>query len=276
MTGELQQSSASESAPLTLVVGEGDAVRRIAYRTSPLPPGQADANRPGLIWLPGLRSDMRSTKATALASWAPDRGFALTRFDYSGHGESSGRFEDAVISDWVEETRAVLTQVTTGPQILIGSSTGGHVALVVLRRLQREAPEQAARIKGLVLIAPAFDLTEELMWAKFPEDGRKAILEAGHWDMPSAYGEPYRITKAFIEDGRTDLIRPDPFDPGVPIRILQGVQDDAVPVEHTRQLPDILPGGHVHITEIPDGDHRLSRDQDIALLFREIETVAAA
>ncbi|MEL7047855.1 MAG: alpha/beta hydrolase [Pseudomonadota bacterium] len=252
--------------PQTLKVGTAAKSRSIAYRQNP---SKRDDGL-GLIWLAGLKSDMLSTKASALAEWAPLQGLGLTRFDYSGHGESSGRFEDAVISDWVEEAGTILEKVTTGPQILVGSSTGGQVGLVLLRQLLRSAPEQASRIKGLVLIAPAWDLTEELMWAKFPEDGRQAILQQGYYDMPSDYGEPYRITRAFIEDGRRDLIKPDPFNPGCPIRVLQGVLDDAVPVDHTRALPDILLGDWVHITEIPEGDHRLSRPEDIELLFSEV------
>ncbi len=260
----------NEAPAKTIAVGSGQTARAIAYRLQP----SSRADGLGLVWLPGLKSDMVSTKATALAKWAPQHGLGLTRFDYSGHGESSGRFEDAVISDWVEEARAVFETLTTGPQILVGSSTGGHVALVLLRRLLREAPDQAKRIRGLVLIAPAWDLTEELMWKKFPEDARRAIQEAGYYDMPSDYGEPYRITREFIADGRTDLLSLDPFDPGVPVHVLQGALDDAVPIEHARRMGDVVLGNRIHITEIPDGDHRLSRDEDIALLFREVLEVS--
>ncbi|MEO1205274.1 MAG: alpha/beta hydrolase [Pseudomonadota bacterium] len=262
--------SSPNDEPQTLQVGSGEKSRTIAHRT--IPSKREDGL--GLIWLPGLKSDMVSTKATALAEWAPRHDLGVTRFDYSGHGISSGRFEDAVISDWVEEACAILQATTSGPQMLLGSSTGGHVALVLLRRLLREAPDDAARIRGLVLIAPAWDLTEELMWAKFPEDARKAIFDQGYYDMPSEYGEPYRITRAFIEDGRLDLIKPDPFNPGCPVRVLQGVLDDAVPVDHTRMLPEVLTGKWVHLTEIEDGDHRLSRPQDIELLFSEVLKLA--
>ncbi|MEM1372662.1 MAG: alpha/beta hydrolase, partial [Pseudomonadota bacterium] len=230
--------------------------------------------KPSIIWLAGLKSDMLSTKATALADWAPTRGMGLTRFDYSGHGESSGKFEEALISHWVEEAMCVLEQLTAGPQILVGSSTGAHVALVLLRRLIQKKSMYADRIKGLVLIAPAWDLTEELMWKTFPDDGRKAIETQGFYDMPSDYGEPYRITRAFIEDGRRDLIRPDPFDPGRPVEVLQGLLDDAVPAPHARELASVLHGDWVRLTEIADGDHRLSRDPDIELLFEAIERVA--
>lgn len=254
----------------TMEVGSGDAARTIAYRLQPA----TRADGLGLIWLPGLKSDMVSTKATALAQWAPKHGFGLTRFDYSGHGESSGRFEDAVISDWVEEARAVLERLTTGPQIILGSSTGGHVALVLLRRLLREAPDEAARIKGLVLIAPAWDLTEALMWAR-ATDEQKAHLERDGWyDLPSDYGDPYRITKRFIEDGRTELLSDAPFDPGIPIHVLQGALDDAVPLDHTRRMGEVVLGDRIRLTEIPDGGHSLSRDEDLALLFREVERVA--
>ena len=151
--------------PQIITVGEGGRQRKIAYLSSP--PRASGA--PGVLWLIGLKSDMATTKAEALAQWTAERGLGFTRFDYSGHGQSEGDFEDATISDWLEEAEAVFRQVTTGPQIIVGSSTGGHVALLLLRRLMKRAhPEDAERVTGLVLIAPAWDLTEELMWKVFP------------------------------------------------------------------------------------------------------------
>ena len=253
-----------------LEVGKSDHRRKIAYLTQPArAPGAT-----GLIWLLGLKSDMVSTKATALAEWAPKNGFGLTRFEYSGHGSSSGDFAKATISDWLEETRAVLQQLTTGPQILIGSSTGGHIALILLRDLLQKNDSLAQRIKGLVLIAPAWDLTEELMWNKFPDDAKRDLMEKGFYDMPSEYGEPYRISSNFIEDGREHVLARKPFDPGRPIKILQGLEDTAVPAEHTRELLTFIKRDWVELIEIPDGEHRLSRPQDLELLFEEIKNVA--
>ena len=256
----------SETEPQFQNVGEGARQRRIAFIASP----GREAARPSLVWLAGLKSDMISTKAAALAAWAAERDLAMTRFDYSGHGRSSGRFEDAVVGDWLEEARAVFTRITRGPQILVGSSTGGHVALLLLRELLATAPEEAARIAALVLIAPAWDLTEELMWNEFDAEARRELMENGVFHRPSAYGEPYTITRRFIEEGRNHLFAGRPFDPGRPVVILQGVQDADVPVAHARRLAGFLTGGWARLIEVADGEHRMSRPQDLALLFDEI------
>ena len=253
-----------------LDVGEGDKRRRIAY----LHAGAAAPDTPSLLWLTGLKSDMVSTKAEALAHWTAPRGLGLTRFDYSGHGRSDGVFEDATVSDWLEESVAVFREVTKGPQILVGSSTGGHLALLLLRRLVETAPDQATRVRGLVLVAPAWDLTEELMWNRYTDDARREIIEQGRWVQPSAYDPAgYVITRQFIEDGRRHLIKNAAFDPGRPVLVLQGVQDKDVPVEHARALADVLGGDWVRITEVPDGEHRLSRPEDLAKLYGLIETL---
>lgn len=253
-----------------LDVGEGDKRRHIAY----LHAGAAAPETPSLLWLTGLKSDMVSTKAEALAHWTAPRGLGLTRFDYSGHGRSDGVFEDATVSDWLEESVAVFREVTKGPQILVGSSTGGHLALLLLRRLVETAPDQATRVRGLVLVAPAWDLTEELMWNRYTDDARREIIEQGRWVQPSAYDPAgYVITRQFIEDGRRHLIKNAAFDPGRPVLVLQGVQDKDVPVEHARALADVLGGDWVRITEVPDGEHRLSRPEDLAKLYDLIETL---
>lgn len=259
--------------PQTLVAGEGARRRRIAYLAQPA----ARAGAPGLLWLIGLKSDMASTKAEALAQWAQARGIAMTRFDYSGHGRSSGRFEEALIGDWLEEAEAVFKTVTTGPQVVIGSSTGAHIALLLLRRLMREAPGEASRVKGLVLIAPAWDLTEELMWKKMTPDARRTLMEEGTYVEPSDYDpQGYRISRQFIEEGRNHLLARQPFDPGRPIEILQGLQDTSVPAEHARELLGFIEGGWASITEIPDGEHRLSRPQDLELIYKLVEKVLSA
>lgn len=260
--------------PQFIEVGTGAARRRIAYRREAASLGQSQ--RPGLIWLAGLKSDMESTKATALTQYAATNGIDCVRFDYSGHGLSDGPFEEGTIGRWLEEAEAVFKTVAPGPRILVGSSTGGHIALLLLRRLLTQEPWQAQRITALVLIAPAWDLTEELMWKRFPEEARQAILTSGRYLQPSSYGEPYAITRQFIEEGRNHLLARKPFDPGRPVFILQGLQDPDVPASHVRELATFLIGGHVHITEVPDGDHRLSRPEDITRLFGLIEQASEA
>jgi pimeloyl-ACP methyl ester carboxylesterase len=243
-----------------LEVGEGAARRRIAVLREA---GRA----PGLVWLPGFKSDMASTKAAALSDWARAEGLALTRFDYSGHGRSGGRFEDGTIGRWLEETLAVFTRLTRGPQILVGSSMGGYMALLALRRLLAEAPPEAARIKALVLIAPAWDMTEELMWKEFPEDVRRAVMEDGVWLRPSAYGDPYPITRSLIEEGRAHLIGRKAWDPGRPVVIIHGALDPDVPLQHSRDLVGVLDGNRTRLVIVPDGEHRLSRPEDLELLL---------
>ncbi len=201
----------SESEPQFLDVGPGEVVpaRRIAYRADPAP-----ADGIGLFWLPGYKSDMASTKATELAAFARAKGYGCTRFDYSGHGVSSGAFEDGTIGAWLEEAEAVFRRLTEGRQIIVGSSMGGYIALLLLRRLMTMHPEEAARIVGLVLIAPAWDMTEELMWKQFNLKARRELQDTGVFRQPSEYGEPYAITRALIEEGRSHLMAKKPFDPG--------------------------------------------------------------
>ncbi len=181
-----------------ITVGAGDAAREIAVR-------HRAGKTPGIFWLGGFMSDMKGTKAQALDEWAAMNGHACTRFDYSGHGESSGRFEDGTISRWLEEAAAVFAR-TEGPQIVVGSSMGGWIALLLTQ--VRRATGADTRIAGLVLIAPAVDMTEELMWKKFPKAVRKEIETTGAWRQPSDYSaEPYLITRALIEDGRNASLR---------------------------------------------------------------------
>jgi pimeloyl-ACP methyl ester carboxylesterase len=208
---------------------------------------------------------MRGTKAKAVAHWAAERGIGALRFDYSGHGGSGGRFEDGTLSQWLDEARAVF-DLSEGELVLIGSSMGGNIALLLLRRLLAEAPQAAARIKGLVLIAPAWNMTE-LMWANLPASARREIEEKGLYLRPSQYGDgPYPITAKLIEDGRRHLFEA-PFDPGRPVRILHGLQDPDVPWEHTLDLVALLTGDWTRVTAVPDGEHRLSRPEDLALLL---------
>jgi pimeloyl-ACP methyl ester carboxylesterase len=251
------------SPPQFLDVGDGAGRRRIAcLKQASRQPGQ-----PSLLFLSGFNSDMRGTKAEALAQWAAEKGIGCVRFDYSGHGESGGRFEDGTLSRWLEEARAIFDRLTEGPRVLIGSSMGGHIALLLLRSLMKEAPDAAAQIKGLVLIAPAWNMTE-LMWQNLPAAARRDIEEKGVYLRPSQYGDgPYRITRGLIEDGRRHLFGPEPFDPGRPVLILHGLQDPDVPWEHTLDLVAYLAGDWTRVVAVPDGEHRLSRPQDIAQLL---------
>ncbi|MBU2533151.1 MAG: alpha/beta hydrolase [Alphaproteobacteria bacterium] len=259
----------SSEQPNFLTVGSGAQQRSIAYLARP---GKA----PGVFWLQGFKSDMVSTKATALAEWTTKRGTAYTRFDYSGHGQSGGRFEDGTIGRWLEESAAVFDQVTDGPQIIVGSSMGGHLALLLLRKLRAEATNEGSnRIGGVVLIAPAWDMTEELMWKNAGPEARRAILEDGVWYRPSQYGEPYAITRGLIEEGRNHLLGTTPWDPGRPVEIIHGRLDPDVPFSHSERLIKILRGAPVNLTEVPDGEHRLSRPQDLDLLFEKINKLAA-
>lgn len=259
----------SEAQPQFLDVGVGAARRRIACLKQP-------GATPGILWLQGFKSEMASTKAAALAQWTAARGIALTRFDYSGHGRSEGRFEDGTLGRWLEEARAVFERLTDGPQVLVGSSMGGAIALLLLRRLIVEHPAGAARIAALVLIAPAWDMTEALMWARFPEAVRREVMDKGVWLRPSQYGDPYPISRGLIEDGRRHLLGQQRWSPGRPVSILHGRLDPDVPFEHSQRLMHLLDGGTARLVEVPDGEHRLSREEDIARLIGLIEGAIAA
>lgn len=248
-----------------LTVGEGAAARRIATIVETRPAAPQD--QPGIMWLSGLKSEMTSTKASALAQWAAEKSVNCTRFDYSGHGQSEGPFETGTVSRWLEETHAVFERCTKGPVVLVGSSMGGYMALLLLRALQRADPAEAGRIKALVLVAPAWDMTE-LMWSNFSHEARRAITETGVYNRPSAYGDgPYPISRAFIEDGRSHLIGKEPFDPGRPVHIIHGLLDPDVPWEHTLDLVAHMDGDWTRVAAVPDGEHRLSRPEDIKLLL---------
>jgi pimeloyl-ACP methyl ester carboxylesterase len=252
-----------ETHPQFLPVGSGPDRRAIAYlRQSP-----RNAETASLVFLSGFKSEMRAIKARAVSEWAQARGVGCLRFDYSGHGQSERRFEEGTVSRWLEETQAAFRQLTEGPQVLIGSSMGGHIALLLLRQLLAEAPQEVQRIKGLVLIAPAWNLTE-LMWDNLPSSARREIEEKGVYLRPSRYEDgPYPITRKLIEDGRRHLIGQSPFDPGRPVHILHGLQDPDVPWEHTLDLMALLAGDWTRVTAVPDGEHRLSRPEDIAQLL---------
>ena len=216
---------------------------------------------------------MDSTKATALDAEAERRGLGLLRFDYSGHGRSEGRIEEGTISRWLEETLAILRAMSEGPQILVGSSMGGYLALLATRALN-EAGE-TARIKGLILIAPAVDFTEALIWARAPEEARRAIMDEGAWLRPSAYSsEPDCFTRDLIEDGRKHLLLGGMIRTRAPTVVLQGMQDEDVPFAHALALMQRLGNDPATLTLIKDGDHRLSRPQDLQLMFDALARMA--
>ena len=224
---------------------------------------------PGVVWLSGYRSDMGSTKAAALDAEAERRGLGLLRFDYSGHGRSEGRLEDGTVSRWLEETLTLVRAETEGPQIVVGSSMGGYLALLAARALD-EAGE-AGRIKGLILIAPAVDFTEALIWARASDEARRAIMDEGVWRRPSAYSsEPDCFTRALIEDGRKHLLLGGMIRTRAPTVVLQGMQDPDVPFAHALALMQRLGDDPATLTLIKDGDHRLSRPQDLELLFEAV------
>jgi len=267
-----------DQEPTFIEVGEGDACRRIAVRTraGSAPGSTRDAPgstscAPALFWLGGFNSDMRGTKALALDSWAAEQGRACIRFDYSGHGESGGAFIDGTIGRWLEEAVAVFEQFAQGPQVVIGSSMGGWMALLLTRALASRAAKQAT-LAGLVLIAPAPDFTEQLMWNNFSDEIREEITTKGVWMRPSEYGDgtPYPITRALIEEGRNHLLLGSAIEVGCPVRILQGAQDPDVPWQHAFALAHRLPAEDVVLTMIQDGDHRLSRPQDIARIMAAV------
>ena len=225
---------------------------------------------PGILWLGGFKSDMQGTKAVALDQWAAEYGRACVRFDYSGHGESQGAFADGTIGKWLSESVAVFDTHCRRPFIVVGSSMGGWLALLLARELKRRADAgqaAAGSIAALVLIAPAVDFTEVLMWQKFPASIKEAITERGFWERPSTYGDgPYPITRKLIEDGRRHLLMGELIQTGCPVRILQGVQDPDVPFAHAMELVSRLAHDDVVLTLVKDGDHRLSRPEDIERL----------
>ena len=219
-----------------------------------------------VVWLGGFNSQMTGTKAQALADWARGAGRAFVRFDYFGHGASSGAFVDGTVTRWREDALAVIDQLTEGPLVLVGSSMGGWLAcLAALAR-----PE---RVAGLVLVAPAADFTERLLWAGMDAGARRAMKEQGVWMRPSLYGDPYPIGRALIEDGARWSILPGPVGVTAPVRILQGGADPDVPWRHAMALAEAIEAEDLVFTLIRDGDHRLSRPQDLARLVAAVEEV---
>jgi pimeloyl-ACP methyl ester carboxylesterase len=250
---------------LSLKVGRHEQARNIAI-------GKISGTSPGVVWLGGYRSDMTGTKAQVMIDWAQNNGHAAVRFDYSGHGKSDGEFTDGTISKWLEEALAVFDQHTNGPQILVGSSMGGWIALRMAQELQKYGVKQ--KLAGILLIAPAPDFTHQLMEPNFSSDQTKKMDQNGFISEPSEYSdEPNIITKQLIEDGRNNLVLKGIINTGCPVVILQGMKDPDVPYQHAMRLIDHLPSEDVTMTLVKDGDHRLSREQDLELLKRALDTL---
>jgi len=263
----MTNSASPDQEPAFIVVGQDSGARRIAVRARA-------GGTPGLFWLGGFNSDMKGTKALALDAWAAEHGRAGVRFDYSGHGESGGAFIEGTIGRWLEESIAVFERFCRGPQVVIGSSMGGWMALLLAREIARRGGSGAS-LAGLALIAPAPDFTEALMWNGFSPEIRREIETKGVWLRPSQYGEPYPITRALIEEGRNHLLLGSAIDVGCPVRILQGAQDPDVPWQQAFALAHRLPSDDVVLTMIQDGDHRLSRPQDIARIIAAVAEISA-
>jgi pimeloyl-ACP methyl ester carboxylesterase len=222
-----------------------------------------EGSGPTVVWLGGFRSDMAGTKAQALADWAQASGRAYLRFDYFGHGESGGDFREGTITRWRADALAVLDELIEGDAVLVGSSMGGWIACLV-------AMVRSERVKAMVLVAPAPDFTEKLMEPQIPPEGRRALREEGVWLRPSEYGDPYPITAALLEDGARWSILPGPVPIEAPVRILQGGEDPDVPWRHALELAQAIKAPDVVFTLVKDGDHRLSRPEDIARLIAAV------
>ena len=258
---------ASGGEPQFINVASGSNARRVAYR---MRAALVDKTaRPGVFWLAGFNSVMTSTKVTYLDAWAAHTGRGLTRFDYSGTGESPGRFADGTISRWLEDSIAVFAQCARGQQIIVGSSMGGWLALLLARALADKA-----RLAGMVLIAPAVDFTEALLWTRLDDAVKAEIVGQGFWRRPSAYtDDPYVISHRLIEDGRANLLFGAPIRSYCPVHILQGMQDPDVPWAHAMTLVEHLASDPVTLTLIKSGGHRLSDPEDLARLVAAIEAM---
>ena len=236
--------------------------RRLAYV-------QTAGSGPGVIFLGGFMSDMSGTKALHLEAWCKEQGLAFLRFDYSGHGASSEAFTDGCVGDWAEDAQAVIEELTKGKQILVGSSMGGWISILIAQRL----PD---RLAGLVTIAAAPDFTEDGLWAGFNEDTRRYLLEEGVVNIPFDYGDTYPITKRLIEDGRSHLVLRNTLSLQFPVRLLQGDEDMDVSVELANILFSHIEGPDVQLKLLKGADHRFSAPNALALMEAAISDVICA
>ncbi|SFA93857.1 Pimeloyl-ACP methyl ester carboxylesterase [Rhizobium sp. NFR07] len=243
----------------TITVGTGADSREIAIIHRP---ATTRPDKPALVWLGGYRSDMTGTKAIALDALAESHGVACIRFDYSGHGASGGEFRDGTISRWLEESVAVLDALTPEKVILVGSSMGGWIALRLVQELKKRG--SGPSVEGMVLIAPAPDFTAELIEPHLTDKERQSLQERGYFEEFSEYSpEPNIYTRDLMEDGKRNSVMTGIIETGCPVHILQGMADPDVPYQHALKLVEFLPADDVVLTLIRDGDHRLSRPQDL-------------
>ncbi len=230
---------------------------------------KTEGRGPGIVFLAGLKSDMEGTKAVHLEAWARDQDRAFLRFDYSGHGVSSGRFEDGCIGDWAADAREIVERLTDGPQILVGSSMGGWISLILARKIKE-------KISGIVGIAAAPDFTEDGFWAGFDADQRAELMENGRIFLPSEYDEPYLVTRRLIEDGRRQLVLRAPLDLPFPTRLLQGDADSSVALSVPLRLLEQARGDDIRLTIVKGADHRFSTPACLALIETSLGEVIQA
>jgi pimeloyl-ACP methyl ester carboxylesterase len=255
----MTQSAPEQSVPeQTGRLDRGDGPG-LAWRRRP---GRSPSPLPGVIFLGGFNSDMTGSKAEALDQFCAERGQAFLRFDYAGHGASEGRFAEGTIGGWIGDAEAVLDALTEGPQILVGSSMGGWIALALALR-------RPGRVAALVGIAAAPDFTARIE-AALPVEARAVLTRDGVWTRPSAYGAPYPISAALLTEGRDHLLLGAPIPLEIPVRLLHGQQDLDVPWQLALELAEQITGADVQVTLVKDGEHRLSRPADLALLCRTL------
>lgn len=260
----------SEQAAEFLRVGPDNDSREIAILHRPAISGKSE---PMLVWHGGYRSDMTGTKAVELDRFAAENGLACLRFDYSGHGASGGDFKKGTISRWLEEALAVVRAKAPSSVILVGSSMGGWIALRMVEELRKTGGTPT--VAGLILIAPAPDFTAELIEPSLTEAEKTSLLERGYFEEHSEYSpEPNIFTRALMEDGRQNRVLQGIITTGCPVHILQGMRDPDVPYQHALKLLEHLPADDVVLTLIRDGDHRLSRPQDIERMLTAVRALA--
>jgi pimeloyl-ACP methyl ester carboxylesterase len=252
---------AKRESTVTPDIFNGPGGRRIAYHLTP-------GSDPAVVFLGGFKSDMTGSKALFLEDWAQRSGRAFLRFDYSGHGQSSGAFEEGCIGDWAADAEALISAMLPGPKLLVGSSMGGWIALLMTRRL--------SGIVGLVTIAAAPDFTEDGFWAGFDAAQRAEVMAQGYHDVPSEYGDPYRITRRLIEDGRDHLVLRSPLSLPMPVRCLQGTEDSSVSTETALRLLDHAEAGDMTLTLKRGADHSFSSPACLPLITAAIEDATAA
>lgn len=233
--------------------------RKLAYH-------KTEGKGPGVIFLVGLKSDMTGTKAIFLEDWAKQNGRAFLRFDYSGHGQSSQEFTDGCIGDWAEDAQYAISTLTEGPQVLVGSSMGGWISLLISKRI----PEQ---IVGLVTVAAAPDFTEDGFWAEFSEEQKRQVMEDGQVALPSEYGEPYIITRRMIEDGRNQLVMREPLSLPFPVRMVQGTEDNSVTTQTALNMLNHVACEDIRLTLVRGKDHSFSDPECLKLIETSISKV---